>query len=103
LTFNWTVSAVSCLLVFRVTSLCAQKSLLPGSIEPSDHSGPSWVPEAGGSAGAEVEAVGDSVGEALAFGELCEVSPEPELGFGATGLTGVRLVASGDGVGVGRR
>jgi hypothetical protein len=42
-----------------------------------------------------------AVGEVLALGVLCEVSPEPELGLGATGLTGVRLVASGDGVGVG--
>ncbi len=73
--------------------LCAQKSLLCGSTEPSDHSGPSSV-AAGGRAG--TEALGFREG-----GGADSRSSGEAVGAGFTGGTGARLVASGDGVGVG--
>ncbi|MFD4631142.1 hypothetical protein ACFVYR_07890 [Streptomyces sp. NPDC058284] len=81
----------------RVTLLCAQKSLLCGSTEPSDHSGPACAP----AAGAPVSGVrdGEALGsrgsrEALGVGSAGVGSP----GAGSTG-EGTRRVATVDGAG----
>jgi len=97
-TFSMTVSEVSRSAVLRVTSLCAQKSLLCGSTEPSDHSGPSCSSVVVGSrdaAGTEGFASGLLCGEALGPDGLL---PPPALGVGR-GETGGRLVAPGDSTG----
>ena len=89
---------MSCSLVFRVRLLCAQKSLLCGSTEPSDQSGPSsTLPEAG-SSGAVVSLV-DGLFDGAEPGSL-SVLP-PVLGLGRSGSIGARLVASGESTGVG--
>src|SRR5690242_10679067 len=98
-TFNRTVSALSCFDVFRVMLLCAQKSLLCGSTEPSDHSGPSCVPSAAGAFGVAEAFGGVGVGDGPALREGRVAPPEPVVG--AAEWTGGRIVASGEGVGVG--